>query len=122
MCAIGYSMFGQRLVERGVITQSQLEEALTRQSTTMSGKKVGDILVRLGHISNTHVSEGLADQLDIPVVKLSEREIPERIRNLIDVRIAQLYRVIPIEEDNEILVIATADPTNINTMDNLSRL
>ena len=117
-----YSMFGQQLVDRGVITEDQLEEAIHRQQTSMTGKKLGEILVRLGYISKTHISEGLADQLGIPIIKLSDREIPERIRNLIDVRIAQLYRVIPVDEEGGILKIATSDPTNINAMDNLGRL
>lgn len=118
----GYSMFGQNLVARGVITEDQLEEAIHRQQTSMGGKRLGDILVRLGYISKTHISEGLAEQLGIPIVKLSDREIPERIRNLLDVRIAQVYRVIPVEEEGPLLKIATADPTNINALDNLSRL
>ncbi len=115
-------MFGQNLVDRGVITEDQLEEAIHRQQTSMSGKRLGDILVRLGYISKTHISEGLAEQLGIPIIKLSDREIPERIRNLLDVRIAQVYRVIPVEEEGSLLKIATADPTNINALDNLSRL
>jgi type II secretory ATPase GspE/PulE/Tfp pilus assembly ATPase PilB-like protein len=122
MPSAGYSMFGQNLVDRGVITADQLEEAIHRQQTMMAGKKLGEILVRLGYISQHHISEGLAEQLGIPIVRLSDREIPERIRNLIDVRIAQVYRVIPIEEDGAILKIATSDPTNINALDNLSRL
>ncbi len=122
MATTGYSMFGRRLVERGVITQTQLDEAIHKQQTTLSGKKLGEILVRLNYISKSHISQALADQLGIPIIKLSEREIPERIRNLIDIRIAQLYRVIPIEEKGQVLVIATADPTNINNIDNLQRL
>ena len=93
----GYSMFGEQMVARGVITEDQLEEAVHRQQTSMSGKKLGEILVRLGYISKSHISEGLAEQLGIPIIKLSDREIPERIRNLVDVRIAQVYRVIPVE-------------------------
>ena len=118
----GHSMFGQSMVNRGLISEDQLEEAIHRQQTSMGGKKLGEILVRLGYISKTHISEGLAEQLGIPIVKLSDREIPERIRNLIDVRIAQVYRVIPVEEEGPLLKIATADPTNINALDNLSRL
>ncbi|MEK7795601.1 MAG: ATPase, T2SS/T4P/T4SS family [Candidatus Hydrogenedentota bacterium] len=117
-----YSMFGQQLVDRGIITKDQLDEAIHRQQTTMSGKKIGEVLVRLGHISKSHISEALAQQLGIPIIKISEREIPERIRNLIDSRIATLYRVVPLEERGEVLVIATADPTNINSLDNLQRL
>ncbi len=122
MANLSYSMFGSRLVECGVITQDQLDEAIHRQQTSMPGKKLGDILVRLNYISKTHISEGLADQLNIPIIKLSERDIPERIRNLIDIRIAQLYRVIPLEEKGKTLIVATADPANMNAFDNLQRL
>mgnify|MGYP003349238604 CR=1 FL=1 len=59
----GYSMFGQGLVDRGLITADQLQEALHRQQTTMQGKKLGEILARLGYISTHHISEGLAEQL-----------------------------------------------------------
>jgi len=115
-------MFGRRLVERGVISQQQLDEAIHKQQTTMAHRKIGEILVRLNYISKNHITEGLADQLGIPIVKLADREIPERIRSLIDGGIATLYRVIPIEERGNTIVIATADPTNINNLDNLRRL
>ena len=118
----GYSMFGERLVERGVITQAQLDEAVHKQQTTMGHRKLGEVLVRLGYISKSHITEALADQLSIDVVKLSERDIPERIRRQIDGGVATLYRVIPVEERGRTLVVATSDPTNINNLDNLSRL
>lgn len=116
------SMFGDHLVSKGVITQEQLDEAIHRQQTSMQGKKLGEILVRIGHITKHHISESLAEQLDIPIIKISEREIPEVTRGLVDVRIAQLYRVIPIEEEDGALKVAISDPTNINNLDNLSRL
>ncbi len=117
-----YSYFGQRLVERGIISQEQLDEALRRQQTTMANRKVGEILVRLGYISKSHITEGLADQMGIALVRLSDMDIPKRITNMVDGNIAMLYRVIPIEERNGVLVVATADPTNINALDNLGRL
>ena len=117
-----YSYFGEQLVAKGIITQEQLEEALQRQQTTMTNRKLGEILVRLGYISKTHVTEGLAEQLGIPIVNLAEREIPPRIRAIVDGSIATLYRVVPVEERDGVLLVATSDPTNINTLDNLSRL
>ena len=118
----GYSLFGTRLVERGIVRQQQLDEAIHKQQTTMGHRKVGEILVRLGHISKSHITEGLADQLGIPIIKITEREIPERVRGLVDGGIATLYRVVPVEERGDVLVVATSDPTNISNMDNLSRL
>ena len=117
-----YAFFGQRLVERNIITQHQLEEAIHKQQTTMGHRKIGEILVRLGYISKSHITEGLADQLGIPIVKLSDREVPERIRGMVPGEIATMYRVIPVEERSGTLLLATSDPTNLNTMDNLSRL
>jgi len=92
-----YTLFGQRLVERGIITQQQLDEAIHKQQTSMNRRKLGEILVRLGYISKSHIVEGLADQLGIPIVKLSDREIPERIRNLVDPqspRCIESYRLV----------------------------
>ncbi|MCC6144500.1 MAG: Flp pilus assembly complex ATPase component TadA, partial [Candidatus Hydrogenedentes bacterium] len=117
-----YKLFGQRLVERNIISQKQLDEAIHRQQTSMSHRKIGEILVRLGYISKSHITEALSDQLGIPVVKISDREIPERIRGLVDGGVATLYRAIPIEDKGRTIVLATSDPTNINNLDNLSRL
>jgi type II secretory ATPase GspE/PulE/Tfp pilus assembly ATPase PilB-like protein len=117
-----YSLFGQRLVERGIITQKQLDEAIHKQQTSMGHRRIGEILLRMGAISKSHITEGLADQLGIPIIKISDREIPERIRNQIPGNIATLYRVIPIEEKGPVLVVATADPTNMDFLDNIQRL
>ena len=117
-----YSFFGKQLVEKKLITQKQLDEALERQRTSMGTRKLGEILVRLGYISKTQIAELLAEQMGIALINLSDMEIPPRIRALVDGSIATLYRVVPVEERGNTLVVATADPTNINTLDNLARL
>jgi len=105
-----------------VISQKQLDEAIHKQQTTMGHRKLGEILVRLGYLSKSHITEGLAEQLGIPIVRLSDREIPERIRNLVEPNIATLYRIIPIGEAGDRLIIATADPTNFTALENVERL
>lgn len=115
-------LLGQLLVQQGVLTTEQLAEAVHKQQTTMSGKRLGEVAVRMGFISKHHITEGLAEQLGIPIVKLADREIPERIRNLVEPNIAKLYRVIPLAEEGRTLIVAMADPTNMNHIDNLSRL
>jgi type II secretory ATPase GspE/PulE/Tfp pilus assembly ATPase PilB-like protein len=109
-------------VESNVISQEQLDEAIHKQQTTMQNKRLGEVMVRMGFIHKTHVTEGLSKQLGISVVNLAEREIPERIRNLIEPNIATLYRVIPLSEDHDVLELAMADPTNVDNIDNLERL
>ncbi len=117
-----YKLFGQILVERKIITEEQLREAIHRQQTTMSHRRIGEVLVRLGYISKSHILETLSIQLGLPIVKLSEREIPERVRNIMDGGIATLYKVVPVEIRGDKVIIATSDPTNVNNLDNISRL
>ncbi|MGC9054278.1 MAG: type II secretion system protein GspE, partial [Candidatus Hydrogenedens sp.] len=61
-----YKLFGQILVEKKIISEEQLREAIHRQQTTMSHRKIGEILVRLGYISKSHIIETLSEQLGIP--------------------------------------------------------
>ena len=117
-----YKLFGQILVEKKIISEEQLREAIHRQQTTMSHRRIGEILVRLGYIGKSHIIETLSEQLGIPIIKLSEREIPERVRNIMDGSIATLYKVVPIEIRGDKVIIATSDPTNVNNLDNISRL
>jgi len=116
------ALFGEMLLSQKAITQDQLNEAVHKQQTTMGNKRLGEILVRMGAIGKSQITETLSKQLSLPVVTLSEREIPERVRNVIDPSIATLYRVVPVEADARRVVVASADPTKLEHFDNLERL
>jgi type II secretory ATPase GspE/PulE/Tfp pilus assembly ATPase PilB-like protein len=122
MATSGYKLFGQLLVERGVITAEQLDSALHKQRAGKRHRKLGEILVETGRIGKNHVTEELSAQLGLPIVKLSEREIPGHIRALVSGSIAMVYRVVPIALEEGTVVVATADPTNMTALDNLPRL
>ncbi len=117
-----FRLFGQCLMERGLITQEQLAEAIGLQKAMMAGRKLGEILVELGYITNIHVSEALADQMAAPMLVLAEYEVPRHIQGLIDGPVARRHNVIPVEEEGDTLVVATTDPGNTRALDELSRL
>jgi len=117
-----HSLFGQLLIGRSIINQAQLDEAIHKQQTSMGHRKIGEILVRMGVISKSHIIEVLADQLGVPIVKISDREIPERICSLMPGYIATIYRIIPIEEKDGLLVVASADPANFDNIKGVQRL
>lgn len=52
---------GQALVDKKVITESQLQEAMHKQRTTMSHRMIGEILIRLGYISNSMLIDTLRE-------------------------------------------------------------
>ena len=59
---------GDLLVENSLITQQQLDEALSDQKT--SGRKLGRILVENDYVSEDQLLEFLSRQLNIPLIDL----------------------------------------------------
>ena len=59
---------GELLVEGGVLSQSQLEQALFAQRK--DGRKLGQLLVELGLVSEIQVTQTLSRQLSVPWVSL----------------------------------------------------
>jgi type II secretory ATPase GspE/PulE/Tfp pilus assembly ATPase PilB-like protein len=115
-------LFGQTLVEQSVITQPQLDEAIHKQQTTMSNRRLGEVLLRLGYITKRHISLGLADQLDIPTINLGEIEIPRKVVDMVPLNVALIYRIVPVRMEGDALCVAMEDPTDVERLDNLERL
>jgi len=112
---------GDLLVQHKVISESQLEQALSEQKT--SGRKLGKVLIDLGYTTEDEILELLSQQLDIPHIDIRHfRFDPETARRLPETH-ARRYRALPLStnEDGSILV-GMADPTDIFAFDEVSRL
>ncbi len=109
------ALFGGTLIQAGVITEQQLAEAIGKQQTAMGKRKIGEILVRLGHIAKYHIAQALSVQLDIALAVPSRCEnIPSNIIALLQGMVAIRYQAIPVCMDDDTLVIATSDPAAID--------
>src|SRR5262245_54568453 len=60
-------LLGELLIEKGLITPEELEEALVEQKE--SGKRLGEILVKKGHVSGPALTTVLAEQLGVDMEK-----------------------------------------------------
>ncbi len=107
---------GEILVTTAGLRPEQLEEALAQQRER--GGRLGEILVGLKHLSQEQVFQGLAVQLDLPFsAKLAIDEItPELIRNL-PINFAKQNYLLPLREEDGVLVIAVADPLDTAALD-----
>jgi len=108
---------GDILVQTGFITQEQLEDALKEQKT--SGERLGTVLVRKDYIPEQRLIEVLEFQLGIPHVVLSKRQIPREVIDLVPENLAKKYRVFPVEQLGDRLVLGMLDPTDIFALDDL---
>ncbi|MCM8761830.1 MAG: Flp pilus assembly complex ATPase component TadA, partial [Candidatus Omnitrophica bacterium] len=112
---------GQLLIEKGVITQEQLEEALLKQE--VEKKFLGEILIENHLVTKEQILECLTEQKKADFVDLSKvKRIKEDIVHLIPENIARRYTVLAITLEEDRLVIAMSDPTDIVAIDTVRRI
>lgn len=108
---------GDLLVDAGVITPDQLQQALTQQQEMK--KRLGDVLISEGYISQQQFIEVLEFQLGIPHVQLFRQKIEPKVISLIPQKLATLYGVLPLRVDGGKLILAMADPLDYFAIDEI---
>jgi type IV pilus assembly protein PilB len=120
MADITHKKIGELLIERGLITQGQLSEALAEQRS--SGVKLGEILVRKGWISREELERSLAVQTGISSFNLSGYIIEPDVVKLIPEEFARKYKLMPVFVIENTLTVAMSDPTNVFIIDEIQRM
>jgi type IV pilus assembly protein PilB len=111
---------GERLVEAGLLTQTQLDLALREQKRT--GKYLGEVLSDLGFVQQEVIADFLAREARVKVVKLENLTIEKEILSLIPFSVARRFQVIPISKNEKTLTVAMADPFNVSAIDSLEQI
>ena len=112
---------GDLLVEKGLITENQLQHALGEQKKF--GRKLGGTLIELGMIDENSLLELLAEQLNIPLIDINNYNYDNEAAKLLPEMIARRYRALVLEDRERDYLVAMADPTDIYALDEIqSRL
>jgi type IV pilus assembly protein PilB len=109
---------GELLLKAQLINQQQLTKALEEQKS--SGGKLGEILQRLGYVTEDDIIECLSHQFGVPSINLRHFEIDPNVAKIIPVDLARKYNVIPVNKTGATLTLAMTDPTNIFAMDEIT--
>ena len=111
---------GQIFVDLGFISDDQLQFLLEEQQLHPD-QMLGKLAEEMGMISSEQIAQALAEQLDMQVVRLTEVKLPLEILKRVSETMAQMYRVIPIEfdEDSNTLTVAMSEPQNLSVQDEL---
>jgi MSHA biogenesis protein MshE len=111
---------GDLLVEKNMITETQLAHALQEQK--LSGRKLGNQLVDLGYVDENELLTLLSTQLQIPFVQLKQFRFDKNLVQTLPETSARRYRVMVLREDFDGLLLGMADPTDIFCLDELQRI
>ena len=108
---------GDLLVNEGIITDAQVEEALKKQKEL--GRKLGATLVELGFIGEVELLKFLAQQLRIEYIDISQSRIDPEVVQLLPEVHARRHRAIVVRADNESVLLGMSDPADLNALDQL---
>lgn len=101
---------GEILTYHKIITPQQLEEGLKNQKE--SGKRIGEILIENNLVTQDEINWVLGKKLDIPYVQININNIDINLSKNVSESILRKFKIFPMIELDDELVVAMADPTD----------
>jgi hypothetical protein len=110
---------GRMLVEDGLISSQQLQEAIYNQ--VIFGGKLGTNLLEFGYIDEETLARYLARQHKVKTLRLSDLAgINPALMKIIPKRIAEKYQALPIRLEGKKLYMVMSDPSEMGAISELS--
>jgi len=109
---------GEILVERGLITEDQLGQALELRSR--SNLRLGEILVLLKFTDESTITQCLSEQYDLPIADLTHVSPSARALDIIPCSYALSRLFLPVDLNDNTLVAIIADPTDVEIPEDVS--
>lgn len=107
---------GERLLNAGLISESQLRLALKEQKRLK--EPLGRILIHLGFITESDLAKILADELGVPFVSLLTTEFDLNLVKSTPSTLAREHLFIPIRKEKDgSITVAMANPANTISVD-----
>src|SRR3569833_343247 len=110
---------GESLIESGLITPAQLDEALKRGNTT--GERLGEALVGLGYISERDLLRTLAADAAIPFLEPRELVVDPTVVGAVSSAVARAEHVVPLRVEGRSLRVAMGNPFDVGVIRSLER-
>ena len=108
---------GALLVQAGLLSADQLDRALSEQAKTQ--KSLGRILIDGGLVTEGDLVAMLSRQIGLEFIDLSEHPVDPSAAGLITSSLARRYEALPVGWDDNRLVLAMADPSNVFAVDDI---
>jgi type IV pilus assembly protein PilB len=111
---------GQLLIDQGLLTGQQLNDALMAQKAT--GRMLGEVLVERQYITPAILASTLAASAGIKVCQLRHGLIDPALLKLVGDEEAERLVAIPMFQVRETLTVAMAEPQSLPAIDRLRQL
>ncbi|HDJ30377.1 MAG TPA: hypothetical protein ENF31_00160 [bacterium] len=103
------------LLDAGLVEEKQFDKALKKAQKT--GKRVEDVLISEGLVSQEELIRLKAYILGIPFVNLEKEKIPPEVLKIIPEPIARSHNIIAFRKKGKDLEVAMLDPEDLRTIE-----
>jgi type IV pilus assembly protein PilB len=113
---------GELLLERGIVSREQIEQALAFQRNRGHARLLGEVLVELAFVTDEQVLEVLADAYNVPFARLTPAITDPRIREVLPRDFCEKQCVVPMFLVEGKLTLAIHEPANVFLVEEVERL
>ncbi|MBB6430037.1 GspE/PulE family protein [Algisphaera agarilytica] len=113
---------GDLLLEKGLITDEQIEQALAFQKSRGHKKLLGEVLVEMEFVTTHQVMEALADAYGVPFARLTSKMADPKVVGLLEREFLESQTLLPLFLVQGKLTLAMAEPTNVFVVDEVERM
>lgn len=119
-----YLKLGEILIKEGILSQEQLDKTIEAQKK--EGGRIGEVLIRLGLVTEQDIVAALGQQLNIPYVTVGTDLLKPAADKQLDLLIPKDFAlknlVIPISKNMNSLTCAIFDPLDVILIDNIKKM
>ena len=113
---------GQVLLQRGLITQEQLDRALAEQRRSNHQMLLGEILIQQRFCSDDQITEALAEAYDVPYARISPKLADPKVIPILPREFLEKHQVLPLFLVEGVLTVAVSEPANVFLLEEIERL
>ncbi len=113
---------GQVLLNRGVVSQDQIDTALHKQKTQGNSRLLGEVLIELGYCSDNQIAAALAEAYGVPYAQITPRLCDPEAVELLARSFLEEHIVLPLFKVFDTLSVAVSEPANVFVLDEIQRL
>lgn len=113
---------GELLVERGLLTPAQLEQALEHQAARGHKKLLGEVIVELNFLPEQKVIEALAECYGVPFLSDPARIADPKVVEMLPREFIEQHGILPLFSVRNELTVAVSEPANLYLIDEIERL
>ena len=110
---------GELLMEEGILGKEKLEEALRQQQS--SGEMLGEVLVRLGLVTERDIAKTVATQFALPYLAVSQYFIPKDVLKILPLQTLVEHQCVPIDRIGKMLLLAICTPVDAKILEGMEK-